>query len=312
VFWVHASDPTRFEEGYRKIADRVQPPGWNDPKVDILRLVYNWLSDEGSGKWILVVDNADDLSIFTASCRSGSSSPVANTSEHRSQSLSQYLPLSSNSSILITSRSREVALVLTEAEDDIISVEPMDESQANALFCKKLGGGHDEQPVAELLEALDYMPLAISQAAAYIRQRAPRISIARYLSNFHRGEKNRAALLETDLRDPRRDQGASNSIIVTWRLSFEYIREQRPSAADLLSLMSFFDRQGIPEFVLRDQRDEADEIDCDFEENINTLRNYLLIDLNLDLNREGKMFSMHRLVQFSTRKWLESYGEAEK
>jgi len=60
VFWVHASDPARFEEGYRKIAERVKPPGWNDPKANILRLVCNRLSDEGSGKWSMVVDNADD------------------------------------------------------------------------------------------------------------------------------------------------------------------------------------------------------------------------------------------------------------
>jgi hypothetical protein len=118
-----------------------------------------------------------------------------NSAEQKSESLSKYLPLSSYGSILFTTRSREVALVLTEIEDDIVIVEPMDESHANTLFRKKLPGGHDEKQVAELLLALDFMPLAISQAAAYIRQRAPRVSIARYLSNFHRGEKDRAALL---------------------------------------------------------------------------------------------------------------------
>jgi len=34
-------------------------------------------------------------------------------------------------------------------------------------------------------------------------------------------------------------------------MSFEQIREERRSAADLLSLMSFFNPQGIPESVLR-------------------------------------------------------------
>jgi tetratricopeptide (TPR) repeat protein len=308
VFWVHASDPARFEEGYRKIAERVKPPGWNDPKANMLRLVCNWLSDEGSGKWSMVVDNADDSTIFIAPSKARSSSAARNAAEWKSECLSEFLPLSSNGSILVTSRSREVALVLTGAEDDIITVGPMDESHANALFRKKLGSGCDEQQISELLQELDYMPLAISQAAAYIRQRAPRTSVTKYLSNFYRGEKDRAALLETDLRDPRRDQSASNSIIITWRMSFEHIREQRPSAARLLSLMSFFDRQGIPEFMLHDWSDEPDEIDHEFEDDISTLRSYLLISLNLD----GDMFSMHRLVQFSTLKWLESNGEAEK
>jgi tetratricopeptide (TPR) repeat protein len=255
----------------------------------------------------MVIDNADDLSIFVPPFKARSPSAAPNVAEQKSESLSQFLPLSSHGSILVTSRSREVSLALTGAEDDIITVEPMNESHASALFRKKLGSGHDEQRVAELLEALDYMPLAISQAAAYIRQRAPRISIAKYLGNFHRGERDRAALLETDLGDPRRDQSASNSIIVTWRMSFEHIREQRPSAARLLSFMSFFDRQGIPEFLLRDRSDEADEIDHEFEDDISTLRSYLLISLNL----EGDMFSMHRLVQFSTRRWLETHGEEE-
>lgn len=38
---------------------------------------------------------------------------------------------------------------------------------------------------------------------------------------------------------------------MTWQISFEYIQQKRPSAADLLLLMSFFDRQGIPRSVLQ-------------------------------------------------------------
>jgi hypothetical protein len=71
--------------------------------------------------------------------------------------------------------------------------------------------------------------------------------------------------------------------------------------------MSFFDRQGIPEFLLHDRSDEADEIEHEFEDDIATLRSYLLVSLNL----EGDIFSMHRLIQFSTRKWLELKGEEE-
>jgi tetratricopeptide (TPR) repeat protein len=201
---------------------------------------------------------------------------------------------------------------LTGYEIDIISVEPMDEGHALALFRKKLGGGHEEQHISELLHALDYMPLAISQAAAYIRQKAPRISISRYTKKFHRGDKDRAALLEKDLGDSRRDQSASNSIIGTWQISFEYIQEQRPSAARLLSLMSFFDRQGIPEFLLHDRSEEDndndDAIDHAFEDDVSTLRSFSLIGVNIG----DEMLEMHRLVQFSTRKWLEMKNEEEK
>ena len=31
MFWVHASNATRFEEGYKTIAEGVQIPGWKEP-----------------------------------------------------------------------------------------------------------------------------------------------------------------------------------------------------------------------------------------------------------------------------------------
>lgn len=49
-----------------------------------------------------------------------------------------------------------------------------------------------------------------------------------------------------------------SSIIVRWQMSFELIQRMRPSATDLLSLMSFFDRQGIPEHVLRSRGNQED------------------------------------------------------
>ena len=62
-------------------------------------------------------------------------------------------------------------------QSDIIAVEPMDEAHALALFEKKLGKQGESQDVAELAATLEFMPLAIVQAAAYISQRAPRSSV---------------------------------------------------------------------------------------------------------------------------------------
>ena len=38
--------------------------GWDDPKADVLRLVRSWLCDESNGRWVMVVDNADDADVF--------------------------------------------------------------------------------------------------------------------------------------------------------------------------------------------------------------------------------------------------------
>lgn len=38
--------------------------GWDNPKADLLRLVRNWLCDESNGRWVMIVDNADDSGVF--------------------------------------------------------------------------------------------------------------------------------------------------------------------------------------------------------------------------------------------------------
>jgi hypothetical protein len=108
VFWVHASNLARFEEGYRKIAQRCKPSGWDEPKADILRIVSNWLSDESNGRWTMVVDNADDMSIFFPSSASHSCNADSSAPQPSPPSLAQFLPVSPSGSILITSRSFEI------------------------------------------------------------------------------------------------------------------------------------------------------------------------------------------------------------
>ena len=65
MFWVHASSKARIEEGYRRIAEATRLPGRDDPKADILQLVRAWLCDESNGRWVTVVDNADDSSVLS-------------------------------------------------------------------------------------------------------------------------------------------------------------------------------------------------------------------------------------------------------
>ncbi|MCJ1428558.1 hypothetical protein MMC29_006468 [Sticta canariensis] len=64
VFWIHASNAVRFEQAYRNIAVKVEIPGRDDPKANVVRLVYDWLCDEKSGQWLMILDNADDQGVF--------------------------------------------------------------------------------------------------------------------------------------------------------------------------------------------------------------------------------------------------------
>ncbi|PVH90979.1 hypothetical protein DM02DRAFT_509339, partial [Periconia macrospinosa] len=111
-----------------------------------------------------------------------------------------------------------------------------------------------------------------------------------------------------DVGDSRRDGRASNSIIATWQISFEHIRTNMPTAAHLLSLMSLFDCQGIPESLLHDRYQLDEDGEADFEDDIHTLTSYSLVEMSAD----GRKFEMHRLVQFSTKTWLELNDELER
>ena len=273
--------------------------------MDILRLVYSWLCDEANGRWVMIIDNADDLGVFSCPLdkRKGSKDDV---SSNTAAALLESLPQSPNGSILITSRSRDVAFRLTGSYADIIRIHPMDQVRALALLRNKLEGSFEQDDAAALAEALDYMPLAITQAAAYISQRAPHATVSRYLQDLRKGDRDRAKLLDMDIGDSRRDGTASNSIITTWQISFEHIRKERPSATRLLSLMSLFNPQGIPESLLN-SRYQDNNTSSDFNDDLNTITSFSLVATSVD----GHQFKMHRLVQFSIRKWLELRGEME-
>lgn len=130
----------------------------------------------------------------------------------------------------------------------------------------------------------------------------------------------------------QRDWQAKNSILLTWQISFDYIRRARQSATDLLSLMSFFDRQGITESILRVPWDEDTEkssrlknlegstsyqstdnesnssTDADFEKDVIMLRDFSLVSVRED----NSAFTIYRLVQLTVRTWLKVHDQFER
>jgi hypothetical protein len=53
-------------QSYREIADAAKIPGREDPKADVLDLVFRWLKRESSCPWLMVVDNNDDAELLFA------------------------------------------------------------------------------------------------------------------------------------------------------------------------------------------------------------------------------------------------------
>ena len=91
-------------------------------------------------------------------------------------------------------------------------------------------------------------------------------------------------------------------------MTFEYLRDYQPLAADTLCMMSNFDTQAIPETFISKvaQGDPACPVDA--EKALGTLQAYSLI-VRRDVadatsGSAGRLFSLHRLVRLATRNWL--------
>ncbi|KAJ5380184.1 uncharacterized protein N7496_002612, partial [Penicillium cataractarum] len=248
VLWIHASNEARFEKGCRHNAELLGIPGYQDLKTNLYQLLRDWLL-KTERRWLLVFDNLDDDDFLRCN-----SQPTPDN--NLLLPIWEYFPQSLQGSILITSRSKRVALDIVE-DNDIIRVEPMDKSRATDLLKTKLGNMEIERDkhdtLSDLSKELDFMPLAMAQAAAYIRRRVPFLSVEQYLSKFRGSDHQQVArlLVEHEGMNLRRDHEAKNSILMTWQISLDHIQQVCPAAADLLALMSFFDRQGIPDFMLR-------------------------------------------------------------
>ena len=146
------------------MAHRLELPGRDDPQQDVLQLVYRWLANEENGPWLMVVDNADDGDILS---RPFPASPTASDCLR--------LPKTGRGAVLATSRSWEVAEGLVGAN-----------AICQVLLRARLGTRHEDGDAASrLLVALDHLPLAIIQAASYIKRRSVRrATIASYLDEF--------------------------------------------------------------------------------------------------------------------------------
>ncbi|CAI4213498.1 unnamed protein product [Parascedosporium putredinis] len=249
--------------------------------------IYNWLQREEVGPWLMIVDNADNVDEFfrKSEGQGATRGPI--------------------------SRSLDAAERLTGSNPTIIRIPPMEQSQALQLVERKLGSDIDTSAAMDLVEALEYIPLAVNQAAAFINYRAPRMTIRSYLEDFRASDKKKSMLLESDRGDLRRDQGVSNSVIKTWQITFDQIKDERPDAASLLSLMSCFYPQNIPEYMLHgyseyppdskehggespDDEGEADQED--FESDLAVLLGYSLISRTASLG----FLEIHSLVQLCT------------
>jgi tetratricopeptide (TPR) repeat protein len=290
VFWVYAPTAARFTQSYHEIARKLQLGRPNDPQVDVCELVCDWLEEEEHKQWLMILDNVDDVDALHGRAQN----------EGLAKAMIDYLPgrLSANKLLVVTTRDRDVAEELVDGGcSGPVIIGPFSLQQSQELLGAKIRSKQDlldRELVNRLFKALAHVPLAITQAAAFMNRNG--ISISGYLAALERNENELMDHLSQDLQDPRRDRGFPHSIFRTWKMSFDQICAREPQTADLLSLMATLDGQQIPRMLLEDQTPNRAELSS----RLGTLLGYSLIAQPA----VDETYSMHPLVQASVRYWL--------
>jgi Tfp pilus assembly protein PilF len=286
IFWVHASNSARFQESFDQIGTMLGMQGIEDPSRNSKLLVHRKLMMNDVGPWLMIVDNADDNHLM-----------------YSDPNLARYIPICPHGCIIATTRDRQIAVSMTESRG-AVEVPKMEPSESDQLVNKMMSttefSQKDKEDVKRLGHTLDYLPLAISQAAAYIHAKS--LDIHTYLQIYQQKELE---MLSTTFESPGRENlEVPNAVVATWKLSLEWIQSQDSRAVDILSLMAFYDRQGIPSRLLKQENDDM----LSFIESRAILINFSLIRWN----KIADSYELHRLVHMVIRSWVHEQGRKKE
>ncbi|KAI9150076.1 LOW QUALITY PROTEIN: Kinesin light chain [Paramyrothecium foliicola] len=160
--------------------------------------------------------------------------------------LEHYVPTGPQGTVLWTTRDEDIVVNLVDAQRGI-QVARMREVEARQLLTRtrrqRTGCEDAIEDVDALLLELQWLPLAIYQAASYMRE--TETSVHDYLAMLLGKEQRWAVLSETHY-DRHRPRAASNCILATWDISIQHIRDIDPLAHKILHIVAFFENQNIP------------------------------------------------------------------
>jgi len=260
-------------------------PGGETDQRKLVAALIRWL-EQCVQPWLLIFDNADDLSFIPS-----------------------YLPARGNGSLLFTTRAAAVGALASSVEVDCMSL--MEGTQLLLRRAQREASASDSELAEEttIVVALAHFPLALDQAGAYIEETG--CSLHDYFQIY---QKHRYALLA------RRGKQAAHypeSVATTWSLSFQHVEETNPAAAELLRLCAFLAPDHIPEELLIQgapywpaalQQGVADRLS--FNQLLETLLSFSLVkrlsaDHLLSTHRLVQVVQMERLSPREQRQWAE-------
>ena len=184
-----------------------------------------------------------------------------------------------------------------------IHVGAMTKEESLRLFQRLSGRSCTNKPSdieGQLLDMLQRFPLAIAQAAAYIRK--TKISIQGYLRAFKESEDRESNLLSEEFDDIHRSD-VPNSVMHTWLISMKQISQESQCAETILNTIAFLDNQGLPLELLKAAAGS------EFNEDqvllaAARLIEYSFLQAQRTVDEEIPVYEQHRLVQLAARRAL--------
>ena len=288
IFWVIASSARSLVNGYRDIAEGLHLASSKDDDLSVLQRVHRWLKNEANLPWLFVLDNADDLETFF---------PSPNAPEDEEGFAGEYLPFGLPGSVILLTRDIRVASRMVDSKNHI-HVPPLSPDDAQELLHRHMTRPDSsfEKAAPQLVEQLDYLPIAIMQAAVYISEN--NTTVVEYLENFSASALERQDLLSRGFGGSRRSTGMKDSLMWTWKLSYDIICERYPTAAKVAAILGVMSCDKIPIKVLQKKSGEswASLIDA-----IGTLHAFSF----LTQSSHDDSVQIHRLFHLCIQKWLE-------
>ncbi|KAG4272799.1 hypothetical protein FPRO04_10314 [Fusarium proliferatum] len=283
VIWMPALSMASFEQACTKMISEfgIKRANDEDPKETFRR----FLNSEKAGKWFLIIDNADKIETLYGTTEAPGG-------------IDKFMPESENGCILYTTRSREVAISV--AQNDIVKLSEMDDKDAKALLQGSLIEKEQMQDTAlidELLQKLAYLPLAITQASAYMK--VNEVSVKKYLHLLQKTNQDKVELLSCGFRDSTHYDASQGAVATTWIVSFQQIRSLHEDAAKILSCTACLEPKAIPRALL---------LPLDSEQKMTRALGTLCGYSFLSKREDGETFDMHSLVHLATQIWSEEEG----
>lgn len=285
IFWVYGATRQSFDDAYRRIAKELEIPGYDEPMFEHRKAVARELDRPEIGPWILIVDNADNSKIYFPP------HDGALSKNEQAEYLACCLPSGRENEgrLIVTTRNAQVGEDIM-GDCRTIEIPNLGPNDAQRLLRSKLPKRKWEENAAGiLLRELDYLPLAITQAAAFVK-RNRLATLKWYVGKPCQFHLNVQDVLSHELHDARRHPGTPNAVFRTWQISYNQIQMENTEAANKLSLMAVLDNQAIPRMLLVDEESLEEVAEMEALQ--------ILLDFSLIKgDAESQFFSMHPLQQ---------------